>query len=356
MLAFLAAPVRVQRGGAGTSGRAVSRRRRTVHVASTRRAPFASASPSKGEAAATEAEIRYEDDGARVVPVDLFVRGTADETVAGVYGVLDEERVLSYVGMSRDVAASALRCREEAGEGLVSFIQVMTFRFPQGAEMQMVRESWLSENGSVPVGNRAESAWPVSDPVLEKEAENAPRLADETEIVSPFAGVDPTEAVRSAPGPLLDLTEQNVDTVLDDVRPMLMSDGGNVSVISVNPANGRVELKLEGACGSCGSATMTMQMGVERALRDKFGDQLGEVVAVSEADADSAPAAMSVELCEKALDEIRSALKGLGGSVTVLSASDDVIALEFQGPNNLRYGIELLLKDKFPGVKSISFQ
>ncbi len=41
--------------------------------------------------------------------------------------------------------------------------------------------------------------------------------------------------------------------------------------------NGRVELRLQGACGSCSSSSATMKMGIERALREKFGDAVREV-------------------------------------------------------------------------------
>jgi len=40
---------------------------------------------------------------------------------------------------------------------------------------------------------------------------------------------------------------------------------------------GDVSLELEGACGTCPSSTVTLKMGIERALREQFGDRLGEV-------------------------------------------------------------------------------
>ena len=60
---------------------------------------------------------------------------------------------------------------------------------------------------------------------------------------------------------LLELTLENVETVLDEVRPYLMADGGNVSVIEIDGLV--VRLRLEGACGSCPSSTTTMRMGIE---------------------------------------------------------------------------------------------
>ena len=71
-------------------------------------------------------------------------------------------------------------------------------------------------------------------------------------------------------------TVDNVDTVLDQVRPYLISDGGNVAVISVDEASKGVKLHLQGACGSCPSSTVTMKMGIERVLREAWPD-LGAV-------------------------------------------------------------------------------
>lgn len=60
--------------------------------------------------------------------------------------------------------------------------------------------------------------------------------------------------------------------------------GGGVAG-TTGPPGGRknVYLVLEGACGSCASSTVTMKMGIERVLREKFGDVLGEVVQVDSA-------------------------------------------------------------------------
>jgi len=49
----------------------------------------------------------------------------------------------------------------------------------------------------------------------------------------------------------LALTTDNVETVLDELRPYLMADGGNVELIDIDEAI--VKLKLQGACGSCPS-------------------------------------------------------------------------------------------------------
>ena len=64
----------------------------------------------------------------------------------------------------------------------------------------------------------------------------------------------------------MELTNTNVEKVLDDLRPYLMSDGGNVELVEIDGPI--VKLRLQGACGSCPSSAMTLKMGIERRLRE----------------------------------------------------------------------------------------
>lgn len=66
----------------------------------------------------------------------------------------------------------------------------------------------------------------------------------------------------------LALTTENVETVLNELRPYLMSDGGNVELVEIDGPV--VKLRLQGACGSCPSSTMTLRMGIERKLREQI--------------------------------------------------------------------------------------
>ena len=64
----------------------------------------------------------------------------------------------------------------------------------------------------------------------------------------------------------LRLTPNNVEQVLDEMRPYLMADGGNVELVEIDGPV--VRLRLQGACGSCPSSTVTLKMGIERRLRE----------------------------------------------------------------------------------------
>eukprot|EP00177_Eucheuma_denticulatum_P005067 GFKZ01009237.1.p1 GENE.GFKZ01009237.1~~GFKZ01009237.1.p1 ORF type:complete len:369 (+),score=58.77 GFKZ01009237.1:688-1794(+) len=299
-----------------------------------------------------EPVVRYQDDGTRVVPIDIFVQGTSDHTVSGVYAVLDEDRDITFVGMSRDVSRSLTLHVDSHDEELVDMVKVMTFEMPKAAEMSLVVETWLKEGADLPIGNQEK--WAEADGEMEAVLRGIEKKVENEatgSIVSPFetTKLDATEEAEP-----LELTIENVDEALNEVRPYLMSDGGNISVISVNAEEKKVTLQLEGACGSCSSASMTMEMGVEKALQGKFGNNLEEVVAISapqETDSDVTP-----EKCNEVLDEVRPALEGLGATAVVVEVDEDEAIVEFSGANNLRHGVELLLKERVPSITTVTFE
>ncbi|MDR2072357.1 MAG: NifU family protein [Spirochaetaceae bacterium] len=71
------------------------------------------------------------------------------------------------------------------------------------------------------------------------------------------------------------MLEEKVKSVLDSVRPSLQADGGDVEFVSVSE-DGKVSVKLVGACGHCPMATMTLKNGIENYLKK----EIPEVTAV----------------------------------------------------------------------------
>ncbi|HEY4743490.1 MAG TPA: NifU family protein [Desulfuromonadaceae bacterium] len=59
-----------------------------------------------------------------------------------------------------------------------------------------------------------------------------------------------------------------VENVLEMVRPGLQADGGDVELVEVTE-DGIVKVRLKGACGSCPMSTMTLKMGIERAVKER---------------------------------------------------------------------------------------
>lgn len=58
-----------------------------------------------------------------------------------------------------------------------------------------------------------------------------------------------------------------VQVVLDKLRPFLLRDGGDCELVDIE--DGIVKLRLLGACGTCPSSTITLKAGIERALMEE---------------------------------------------------------------------------------------
>ena len=65
--------------------------------------------------------------------------------------------------------------------------------------------------------------------------------------------------------------KEQLEKVLDEVRPMLRKDGGDVELIGVSD-DGVVLVKLTGACSGCPSASTTLRLGIEKAILEKVPD------------------------------------------------------------------------------------
>jgi len=61
--------------------------------------------------------------------------------------------------------------------------------------------------------------------------------------------------------------KEKVEAALDNVRPALQRDGGDVELVEVTD-DGVVKVRLTGACKGCPMAQMTLQMGIERVLKE----------------------------------------------------------------------------------------
>jgi Fe-S cluster biogenesis protein NfuA len=75
------------------------------------------------------------------------------------------------------------------------------------------------------------------------------------------------------------MDREKVQAVIEEIRPMLQADGGDIELVDVEPDQGVVKVKLTGACGCCPMAQMTLQMGVQRKLQQEI-PEVKEVVAV----------------------------------------------------------------------------
>ena len=69
--------------------------------------------------------------------------------------------------------------------------------------------------------------------------------------------------------------KENVEKALDEIRPFLNSDGGNISLVEIIDDK-HVKVRLEGACTSCSLSISTMKAGVETTIK-KYVPQIETV-------------------------------------------------------------------------------
>jgi Fe-S cluster biogenesis protein NfuA len=73
---------------------------------------------------------------------------------------------------------------------------------------------------------------------------------------------------------------KKIEHALDDIRPYLRSDGGDISFLSIDE-NYEVRVKLMGACENCPMSFQTMKSGVEKAIQ-KAVPEVKKVITVDE--------------------------------------------------------------------------
>lgn len=150
----------------------------------------------------------------------------------------------------------------------------------------------------------------------------------------------------------LALTVENIEMILDEVRPYLMADGGNVELHEID--GNVVILKLQGACGSCPSSMTTMKTGIEGRLMEK----IPEIVAVKQVFDTETGLELTEENVEKILAEIRPYLSGTGGGDLELVKIDvPVVKVRISGPAaevmTVRVALTQKLREKIPAIAAV---
>ena len=85
-----------------------------------------------------------------------------------------------------------------------------------------------------------------------------------------------TQPIEHSPAaPLRD----RVQSVINLIRPAVQADGGDIELVDVL-SDGTVQIRFHGACHGCPSSTMTLQMGIERNVREKV-PEVTQVVPVA---------------------------------------------------------------------------
>lgn len=180
-----------------------------------------------------------------------------------------------------------------------------------------------------------------------------------TKGITQAAPAEPTSTAPVSPVPAsikptaekLELTEENVEKVLDEVRPYLIADGGNVEFVEIDGRT--VRLRLVGACSSCPSSTTTMALGIQKKLVDSIPD----VMDVEEVKDEVKGLDLTEENVEKVLDEIRPYLVSSGGGVYFDSFDGTIVRIKLTGPAvgvaAVRSAITGKLRDSMPKIMAV---
>ena len=78
----------------------------------------------------------------------------------------------------------------------------------------------------------------------------------------------------------MDALREKIERALDNIRPYLRTDGGDVRIHSIKEEDFSVEVELLGACESCSMSSMTMKAGIEEAIR-KVAPEVSSVTAIN---------------------------------------------------------------------------
>ncbi|QDU32575.1 Fe/S biogenesis protein NfuA [Poriferisphaera corsica] len=81
------------------------------------------------------------------------------------------------------------------------------------------------------------------------------------------------QAPESASGDARSVHDR-VEEIIERIRPAIQMDGGDVELVRITDEN-VVLVRLHGACVGCPSANMTLQMGIERNVREKVPEIVG---------------------------------------------------------------------------------
>jgi len=350
------------------------RRVQSKAAASTSSDPNPTADPAEVYAVGETA-----DDGEHIVSAAAWVvarQSSLDpDGRCGVFAMYDPSDNMLYAGYAKD-AISAVRTYVEKGLG--ARVRVAIFanratatRVNLRAEQDRWIGEWIDSNGggetAIPPGNTAAGAadWtlPAEDwgeqPASSTAAAPRPKVDGDGNVVSPYAvtaaaSVAAAADVKEELDPnreLAELTVENVDAALNEVRPFLAADGGDVEVVGIE--DGIVAVRMFGACGTCSSSTATLKGGIEATLFKVFGrEAIKEVVNLDQGgEGGKGPMSLSVEKMEEHLKKLEGAIHNYGGSVKVVEVESGVVTLAFSGPLALAQSVASSIKGKFPLVK-----
>jgi len=78
----------------------------------------------------------------------------------------------------------------------------------------------------------------------------------------------------------MNIQHQIMKVIDDEINPMVASHGGRIDLVDFVDKN--VYLEMSGGCQGCAASTATLKQGVERILREAFGDDINQIYDVTD--------------------------------------------------------------------------
>ncbi|KAF8820505.1 putative NifU-like protein 2, chloroplastic, partial [Cardiosporidium cionae] len=196
-------------------------------------------------------------------------------------------------------------------------LPVLSFRVPGSLVCKNQFTKWKALVETPASSNQCGFSFPFFAPITRFALRNSYKWQGKLAALSmnskssPFEGLEHAASRKSVAENtgILPLSIENVDLVLNEIRPYLLADGGNCSIHKIE--DDIVYVQLEGACGNCPSSTVTVKMGIERRLKERIPQVKGVEPVTSMADGNP----LTYEGVEAVLDGIRPFLKITGGKI-----------------------------------------
>jgi Fe-S cluster biogenesis protein NfuA len=103
---------------------------------------------------------------------------------------------------------------------------------------------------------------------------------------------------ETTPAASTDALLAEIDVCLDEMRPYVHSHGGELNLIDWEPEEGRLRLQLAGSCHGCPMSMVTMKLGIERIVQDRFPQvKIVEAVKVDDFDYPDRPGSNRTGAC-----------------------------------------------------------
>lgn len=222
--------------------------------------------------------------------------------IRGVFVIESKDGVITHIGSSADVFSDVSEYRSRHGLDVVHNIRIENMdnkgdTFMQAYLRELISKSnfhpssldWsisrpsnsMDSSATSTISSSTDTETPAAPAIketqtnskLEELKNKINRMRKEQSVAaesmtSPFAtesSQPPATSVATTPintnkndQNQLEFTYKNVDFVLNEIRPYLIADGGNVAVVSVDEASLSIKLELQGACGGCPSSTVSL--------------------------------------------------------------------------------------------------